>query len=78
MLRSPRTGSIRFATFKKNVLPIQSLPWPLLGISRIRSTVLAVVYSSANSVTFCPGSLGARPDNDLQTMWHASHCNQCR
>lgn len=49
-------------------------PFPLLGLPRIMSTetdyraVLAAVPSPANGVTFCTGSLGARPDNDLPGM----------
>jgi mannonate dehydratase len=49
-------------------------PFPLLGLPRVMSTeadyaaVLAAVGSPANGVTFCTGSLGARPDNDLPAM----------
>jgi mannonate dehydratase len=49
-------------------------PWPLLGLPRILSTeqdyvkVLDAVDRNANGVTFCTGSLGARPDNDLPAM----------
>lgn len=49
-------------------------PWPLLGLPRILSTekdyveVLDAVDSPANGVTFCTGSLGIRPDNDLPAM----------
>jgi len=49
-------------------------PWPLLGLPRIMSTLadydwlVSVVPSPANGVTFCTGSLGARPDNDLPKM----------
>lgn len=49
-------------------------PWPLLGLPRILSTegdyraMLDAVPSAANGVTFCTGSLGARPDNDLPGM----------
>jgi mannonate dehydratase len=49
-------------------------PFPLLGLPRIMSTeadyraMLAAVPSPANGVTFCTGSLGARPDNDLPDM----------
>ena len=49
-------------------------PWPLLGLPRILSTqadyvaMLEAVDSPANGVTFCTGSLGVRPDNDLPTM----------
>jgi mannonate dehydratase len=46
-------------------------PFPLLGLPRIMSTaadyrhILDAVDSPANGMTFCSGSLGARPDNDL-------------
>ncbi|ODT66352.1 MAG: mannonate dehydratase [Pelagibacterium sp. SCN 63-23] len=46
-------------------------PFPLLGLPRIMSTeddyryMLDAVDSPANGMTFCTGSLGARPDNDL-------------
>jgi mannonate dehydratase len=49
-------------------------PFPLLGLPRVMSTeadyaaVLAAVGSPASGVTFCTGSLGARPDNDLPAM----------
>jgi mannonate dehydratase len=49
-------------------------PFPLLGLPRVMSTeadyrtVLSAVPSPANGVTFCTGSLGARPDNDLPAM----------
>ncbi|MDQ0350020.1 mannonate dehydratase [Ancylobacter vacuolatus] len=49
-------------------------PWPLLGLPRILSTeadyrdMLDGVDSPANGVTFCTGSLGARPDNDLPAI----------
>jgi mannonate dehydratase len=49
-------------------------PFPLLGLPRIMSTladyraVLEAVDVPANGVTFCTGSLGARPDNDLPAM----------
>lgn len=49
-------------------------PWPLLGLPRILSTeadyraMLDAVDLPANGVTFCTGSLGARPDNDLPAM----------
>lgn len=49
-------------------------PWPLLGLPRILSTqadyqdILDAVDVPANGVTFCTGSLGARPDNDLPDM----------
>ena len=50
-------------------------PFPLLGLPRVMSTaddyaaVLGAVDSPANGVTFCTGSFGARPDNDLPAMF---------
>ena len=49
-------------------------PRPLLGLPRVVSTeadaenLLAMVDSSPNGLTFCTGSYGARPDNDLIGM----------
>ncbi|WP_138465608.1 mannonate dehydratase [Poseidonocella sp. HB161398] len=49
-------------------------PRPLFGLPRIVSTaddlraILAMVDSPANGLTFCTGSLGVRPDNDLPAM----------
>jgi mannonate dehydratase len=49
-------------------------PRPLLGLPRIASTIedleflLAQTPEAANGITFCSGSLGARPDNDLPAM----------
>ncbi|WP_127599249.1 mannonate dehydratase [Nitratireductor alexandrii] len=49
-------------------------PFALLGLPRVMSTeedyraVLDAVDLSANGVTFCTGSLGVRPDNDLPAM----------
>jgi mannonate dehydratase len=49
-------------------------PWSLLGLPRVMSTeadfaaVFDAVPSLANGITFCTGSLGARPDNDLPGM----------
>ncbi len=49
-------------------------PWPLLGLPRVVSTEADVkqlfeAYDSpANGLTFCTGSLGIRPDNDLPGM----------
>ncbi|MEM9104309.1 MAG: mannonate dehydratase [Pseudomonadota bacterium] len=49
-------------------------PWPLLGLPRIMSTaedfrtVLSAVDSPSAGLTFCTGSLGARPDNNMVAM----------
>jgi mannonate dehydratase len=49
-------------------------PWPLFGLPRVVSTeddarfVLKAVNVPANGLTFCVGSYGARPDNDLLAM----------
>jgi mannonate dehydratase len=49
-------------------------PRPLLGLPRIASTLedleflLAQTPEAANGITFCSGSLGARPDNNLVAM----------
>lgn len=49
-------------------------PFALLGLPRIMSTeedyklILDAVDSPASGMTFCTGSLGARPDNDLPGM----------
>lgn len=49
-------------------------PFSLLGLPRVMSTeadynyMLGAVDSQANGMTFCSGSLGARPDNDLPGM----------
>ncbi|HEY0034098.1 MAG TPA: mannonate dehydratase, partial [Devosia sp.] len=49
-------------------------PFSLLGLPRVMSTevdynyMLGAVESQANGMTFCSGSLGARPDNDLPGM----------
>ncbi|TGE25872.1 mannonate dehydratase [Hymenobacter aquaticus] len=46
-------------------------PYPLLGLPRVVSTeadlaqLLAAYDAPANGLTFCTGSLGVRPDNDL-------------
>jgi len=52
-------------------------PFPLLGLPRVMSTledyrgVLGAVDVPANGATFCTGSLGARPDNDLPAIVRA-------
>ena len=49
-------------------------PFSLLGLPRIMSTgddyakILDAVDSTANGMTLCSGSLGARPDNDLPAL----------
>ncbi len=49
-------------------------PYPILGLPRIVSNeadarwLLETVNSPANGLTFCTGSYGARPDNDLVRM----------
>ncbi|MEM6842309.1 MAG: mannonate dehydratase [Bacteroidota bacterium] len=49
-------------------------PRPLLGLPRVVSTeadarqLLSMVNSPHNGLTFCTGSYGARPDNDLAGM----------
>lgn len=49
-------------------------PFALLGLPRIMSTaadykaILDAVDSPANGMTFCSGSFGARPDNDLPAI----------
>ncbi|MEX2572069.1 MAG: mannonate dehydratase [Gemmatimonadota bacterium] len=66
-------------------------PWPLFGLPRIITDgpalerLVSLVDSPANGVTFCTGSLGARPDNDLPTMIrrlgprvHFAHCRNVR
>jgi mannonate dehydratase len=52
-------------------------PWPIFGLPRIivdhesLTRLVSVVDSPANGVTFCTGSLGANPDNDLPAMIRA-------
>jgi mannonate dehydratase len=52
-------------------------PFPLLGLPRVMSSeadyrhMLNAVDLPANGATFCTGSLGARPDNDLPAMARA-------
>jgi mannonate dehydratase len=49
-------------------------PWSLFGLPRVVSTaedaraILPGVNSEANGLTFCVGSYGSRPDNDLVAM----------
>ena len=49
-------------------------PYPLLGLPRVVSTeadlaqLMAASDVTANGITFCTGSLGIRPDNDLPAM----------
>ncbi|WP_186741205.1 mannonate dehydratase [Spirosoma utsteinense] len=51
-------------------------PRPLLGLPRVVSTeadlaqLMAASQVRANGITFCTGSLGIRPDNDLPGMIH--------
>jgi len=62
-------------------------PWPIVGLPRIITNaaalerVVGLVDSPANGVTFCTGSLGANPENDLPAMVrhlgarvHFAHC----
>ena len=49
-------------------------PWPIFGLPRIITDgpalerLVGIVDSPANGVTFCTGSLGALPTNDLPAM----------
>lgn len=66
-------------------------PWPILGLPRIITNgaalerLLRLVDTPANGITFCTGSLGASPANDLPalirrfgTRIHFAHCrNVC-
>ncbi|HEY6209551.1 MAG TPA: mannonate dehydratase [Gemmatimonadales bacterium] len=68
-------------------------PWPIFGLPRIVTDAAALerlvglVDSPANGVTFCTGSLGALPANDLPAMArrlgamdriHFAHCRNVR
>jgi len=68
-------------------------PWPIFGLPRIITDsdaldrVLSLVDRPANGLTFCTGSLGSRPDNDLVDMArrfaargriHFAHCRNVR
>lgn len=66
-------------------------PWPIFGLPRIITDgpalerLVALVDSPANGVTFCTGSLGPRPENDLPAMVrrlggriHFAHCRNVR
>jgi mannonate dehydratase len=68
-------------------------PWKIFGLPRIITDVAALnrvvntVESVANGITFCTGSLGASPDNDLVSMAkhfahmgriHFAHCRNVR
>jgi mannonate dehydratase len=71
-------------------------PWPIFGLPRIICTgadlerLVALVDSGANGVTFCTGSLGANPENDLPALVrrlgaggsggriHFAHCRNVR
>ena len=68
-------------------------PWPIFGLPRIITNaaslerLVTLVDSPANGVTFCTGSLGASPENDLPAMVrrlgalgriHFAHCRNVR
>ncbi len=68
-------------------------PWPIFGIPRIITNaaaldrVVGIVDSPANGITFCTGSLGVDPLNDLPRMArdfaemgriHFAHCRNIR
>jgi mannonate dehydratase len=68
-------------------------PWPIFGLPRIITDgaaleqVLSLVDRPANGLTFCTGSLGSRPDNDLVALArrfaargriHFAHCRNVR
>lgn len=52
-------------------------PWPILGLPRIvrdhqtLQRILGMVDSPSNGLTFCTGSLGSSPDNNLPEMIRA-------
>ena len=68
-------------------------PWPILGLPRIITNqaalqrVLDLVDQPANGLTFCTGSLGVAPENDLPKMIrrfgqagriHFAHCRNVK
>jgi mannonate dehydratase len=68
-------------------------PWPIFGLPRVVTSgpalerLVHLVDSPANGVTFCTGSLGADPANDLPAMArslgakgriHFAHCRNVR
>jgi mannonate dehydratase len=70
-------------------------PWSIFGLPRIITNgpaldrLVSLVDSTANGVTFCTGSLGAAPENDLPAMVrrlgegargriHFAHCRNVR
>jgi mannonate dehydratase len=68
-------------------------PWPIFGLPRIVTNganldrLTRLVDSPANGVTFCTGSLGASPDNDLPAIVrqlgargriHFAHCRNVK
>lgn len=68
-------------------------PWPIFGLPRIITNraalerLISLVDSPANGITFCTGSLGVAPENDLPAMArffaaqgriHFAHCRNVR
>jgi mannonate dehydratase len=68
-------------------------PWPIFGLPRIITDcaalerAISLVDREANGLTFCTGSLGSRPDNDVVAMSrrfaalgriHFAHCRNVR
>jgi len=68
-------------------------PWSIFGLPRIITDggaldrLVSLVDSPANGITFCTGSLGSRPDNDVVAMArrfatqgriHFAHCRNVR